>query len=182
MTSHPFPAGARDPLLVIAKVIAIFVMVMMGIAAGALLIGCVALSFNQADALVELAKEGYTGAPGPVIWGAVAAMLLALIPIGLIFWFLKELVRLIDSVGTDPFMPENGTRLSRMGWLVLAIQVAAIPLGAVVLWLSERVKSVDADVDIGFSGNGLILALVLFILARVFRHGAAMREELEGTV
>ena len=74
------------------------------------------------------------------------------------------------------------TRLSRTGWLVLAIQVAAIPLGAVVLWLSERVKSVDADVDIGFSGNGLILALVLFILARVFRHGAAMREELEGTV
>ncbi len=26
------------------------------------------------------------------------------------------------------------------------------------------------------------LALLLFILARVFRHGAAMRDDLEGTV
>ena len=38
--------------------------------------------------------------------------------------------------------------------------------------------SVDAD----FSTNGLLLALVLFILARVFRTGAKMREDLEGTV
>ena len=29
---------------------------------------------------------------------------------------------------------------------------------------------------------GILLALVLFILARVFREGAAMRSELEGTV
>ena len=27
-----------------------------------------------------------------------------------------------------------------------------------------------------------LLVVILFILARVFRHGAAMREDLEGTV
>ncbi len=34
----------------------------------------------------------------------------------------------------------------------------------------------------GISGNGLLLMLILFILARVFRKGAEMRAELEGTV
>jgi hypothetical protein len=38
------------------------------------------------------------------------------------------------------------------------------------------------DVDFGLSFGGVLLALVLFILARVFRKGAEMRAELEGTV
>jgi hypothetical protein len=52
------------------------------------------------------------------------------------------------------------------------------------LWLSEHIKAdkADLDINIGFSGSGLVLMLVLFILSRIFRHGAAMREELEGTV
>ena len=37
-------------------------------------------------------------------------------------------------------------------------------------------------VDSGFDVNGLLLMLILFILARVFRKGADMRAELEGTV
>ena len=36
--------------------------------------------------------------------------------------------------------------------------------------------------EASFDFGGLILILTLFILARVFRHGAAMREDLEGTV
>jgi hypothetical protein len=37
---------------------------------------------------------------------------------------------------------------------------------------------VEGGVDFG----GIILVLTLFVLARVFKHGAAMREDLEGTV
>lgn len=33
-----------------------------------------------------------------------------------------------------------------------------------------------------FDLGGIILAITLFILARVFRQGAAMRNDLEGTV
>jgi hypothetical protein len=47
----------------------------------------------------------------------------------------------------------------------------------------------ESYVDFGVPGMfvpiflfGLVVGLVLFILARVFRHGAAMREDLEGTV
>jgi Fe-S cluster assembly ATPase SufC len=34
----------------------------------------------------------------------------------------------------------------------------------------------------GLDMTGILLVIILFILARVFRHGAAMREDLEGTV
>jgi hypothetical protein len=34
----------------------------------------------------------------------------------------------------------------------------------------------------GLSLNSLVLALVLFVLARVFRHGAQMHDDLAGTV
>ncbi|UUX98999.1 hypothetical protein [Sphingomonas sp. J315] len=37
-----------------------------------------------------------------------------------------------------------------------------------------------SGVDMSF--DSLVLALVLFILARVFRHGTALRDDLEGTV
>ena len=42
------------------------------------------------------------------------------------------------------------------------------------LWQFHATRSVMAW--------GILLVLILFILARVFRHGAAMREDLEGTV
>jgi Protein of unknown function (DUF2975) len=106
-------------------------------------------------------------------------------------WFLVLLRRIVLSVGEgDPFIPENAERLSRMGWLVLAGQIAAIPVGALVLWIASLVEDTPAESriradlhsDFGFSFSSLLLMLVLFILARVFRRGASMREELEGTV
>jgi hypothetical protein len=95
------------------------------------------------------------------------------------------MIQLIDSTASDdPFTVTNADRLARMGWLSLAIQLCGVPLGAMALWLSEHIKAdkADLDINIGFSGSGLVLMLVLFILSRIFRHGAAMREELEGTV
>ena len=40
----------------------------------------------------------------------------------------------------------------------------------------------DITVDAGLDVSGILLVVILFILARVFRHGTTMREELEGTV
>jgi hypothetical protein len=55
-------------------------------------------------------------------------------------------------------------------------------MGAIGGWIAQFDKSGHVRIDAGISGNGLLLVLVLFILARVFRQGTAMREELEGTV
>ena len=86
----------------------------------------------------------------------------------------------------DPFVPVNAERLSLMAWLMLGVQLlvwAAVPF-ALQLTDFVRIFGEDSDIKIdgGFDLSGILLIIILFILARVFRHGAAMREDLEGTV
>ena len=89
--------------------------------------------------------------------------------------------RIVDSVGGgDSFAPVNADRLRAMVWLTLAIQAVGIPCEAIALWIGHVTEG--NDIDFGLSIGGLLLALVLFILARVFRRSAEMREELEGAV
>ena len=106
--------------------------------------------------------------------------ILALTIIVLIERFLEQLQRIIESVGAgEPFAPINADRLTRMGWLLLASQAVAL-LGMTVSAI--HALSEDADFSGDLSVEGLFIVVLLFILARVFRHGAAMREDLEGTV
>ncbi|MCL4673299.1 MAG: DUF2975 domain-containing protein [Sphingomonadaceae bacterium] len=156
--------------------IMIFAMVMIGIGLGAV------ATVERADLIAEFVK---VGAPKNMIWLVAVALALALAMLFLGVRFLLELFGIIDSVGKgDPFQPENGTRLSRMGWLALAAQGVALALKGVVKVLEpyaikagEKI-TLDFDLDLA----GILLVLILFILARVFRHGAAMRADLEGTV
>lgn len=97
------------------------------------------------------------------------------------FLFFRQLLRIVDTVGDgDPFIPENAARLQRMGWLAVAAQVLAIPATSVTGWIHHLAHTgyVEGQLSLG----GVLLALILFVLARVFRLGAQMREELEGTV
>ena len=91
--------------------------------------------------------------------------------------------RIIDTVTHgDPFIAANADRLRNMGWLLIMVNLLLLPLpylaDAVSRLLNEPVTG-GAD---GVSGNGILLALLLFILARVFRKGTEMRADLEGTV
>jgi len=121
------------------------------------------------------------GAPPEAIWGVVTLQLLAAAAAIFAFYFFRHLYRIIDTVGEgDPFVPENASRLMAMGWIAVVSQVLAIPIDLVAHWLRNFSERFHAD--FGISLAGLLLALVLFVLARVFREGARMREELEGTV
>ncbi|MCZ8326241.1 MAG: DUF2975 domain-containing protein [Sphingomonadaceae bacterium] len=172
-----------DPLLLAAKLIVgfaigimIFAMVMIGLGLGAL------ATVERAEIIGQLAK---VGAPANMAWLVAAALALAL---GLLFLgvrFMIELFGIMDTVGTgDPFAPENGSRLSRMGWLAIGAQGIALALKGVVKVLEPYAikagKPIDLEFDLDMSG--VLLVLILFILARVFRHGATMRADLEGTV
>jgi hypothetical protein len=114
-------------------------------------------------------------------------MVVLLLVLAAPFMFFGKLRAIINTVGKgDPFAPTNAERLSRMAWLMLAGEVllwpAAFLAGEIAEWAS---KYDDFDLNVGgdgFSLTGILMALLLFILARVFRHGAAMREDLEGTV
>lgn len=171
----------KDPLLAAARVIIIVLMVVMSFVAAALIVAAGYIALDPSGLTIEFAKEGLAPPDASMLTAIIAVILLALIPIALIGLFLLNLLRLVDSVGAgDPFVPVNAERLARMGWLMLGVQVAAMAIGAVTLWIGQRIDL--GDVDVGISGSGIALALVLFILSRVFRQGAAMREELEGTV
>ena len=173
----------RDPLLTIARIVTWFFIAVLGFAAAAILVAVPFVAFNNATIIGALADEGVK--VGSEVTFVIVVTLLgisALLALGV--WFLRLLLRIIDSVGEgDPFVPANAVRLNRMAWISLGGYLASIPVGAMVLWLASVAEDAHADVQGDFDiGGSLLLPLVLFILARVFRLGAAMREDLEGTV
>jgi hypothetical protein len=116
-----------------------------------------------------------------LIWGlrAVAVLGLAAVPLNHLV-----LTRLAAMVGTvragDPFVAANAARLQAIAWALLALQLLAIVIGAIGEAVSTPAHPVDLDA--GFSINGWLAVILTFVLARVFAEGAAMRDELEGTV
>ena len=115
---------------------------------------------------------------------AVAGLLLlaAIVTLGA-FQFFRLLGRMIKSAGGEgAFSIENANRLSQMGWIALAFQLASFPIAALTAYLGKLLPEGNFSVDFDFSLTGLLLVIVLFILARIFRQGAQMREDLEGTV
>lgn len=176
----------NDLLLLAGQVLAIFLQIAIAIGALALVIALPLVLFFQGEINAELVKEfeGAVGAfPLAAVMGAIA---LALIAIGLAFVFFGKLRAIIATVGEgDPFAPENADRLSIMAWLLLAIQIIAIPLGGLGLLIArwaEPLENAEINIDAGMDLTSILMVIILFILARVFRHGAAMREDLEGTV
>lgn len=186
------PKAINDPLLLIGKIFAIILQVGMAIGAIALVIAIPTILVAGGYVEAEIARE----APQiterfPTIWIA-AIMAVGLAIVAMLFVFFGKLRRIIGTVGEgDPFQPENARRLSLMAWLMLGTQLALIPAGAIAIPLAryadEVKKSGIEDVSFSFDASGFdmtawLLVVILFILARVFRHGAAMREDLEGTV
>ncbi|MCP5395459.1 MAG: DUF2975 domain-containing protein [Sphingomonadaceae bacterium] len=176
----------NDPLLMAGKIISLLAQGVMAIAAIALAITLPVVLFMQDTINLEIAKEhGGTVDPLPVLAiGIVIA--LALAGVVLLFVFFGKLRQIIATVGEgDPFVPENADRLSAMAWIMLGIYLLGIPIAAagvtVANW-AKTIEGVHVASGISFDASSILLVVVLFILARVFRHGAAMREDLEGTV
>jgi hypothetical protein len=94
---------------------------------------------------------------------------------------LTRLLAIVDTVRAgDPFVVENGGRLQTIAWLVLGLEVLHLLIGAVAATSASSVQPLD--IDWSFSFTPWIAVLLLFVLARVFDHGARMRADLEGTV
>ncbi|TYC89355.1 DUF2975 domain-containing protein [Novosphingobium sp. BW1] len=179
--------AARDPLLLIAKII--LYVLMAGLVLGALGVsaGGVGMAFFTEEIAAEFASSHVSFDFAEVRLAMVGALVLIVVLLAMITAMLWLLKRIIDTVGEgDPFVPINATRMTIMAWLSLAVQIVALPLAGLATWIHNVTEMDDMETainfDSGFDGNGILLMLVLFILARVFRKGAEMREELEGTV
>jgi hypothetical protein len=110
---------------------------------------------------------------------AVAVLGVATIPLNHVV--LTRLLAIVDTLRAgDPFVGANAGRLQTIGWMLLALNVLSIVIGAIGSAVST--KSYPIHLDAGFSINGWLAVLLTFVLARVFAEGSVMREDLEGTV
>lgn len=79
----------------------------------------------------------------------------------------------------DPFIAANAHGLQKIGWCLFALQLFEIP-GALI---AKNFPSLGPAAPSGdFSIGGWIAVLMVFVLARVFAAGSAMRDDLEGTI
>lgn len=177
--THSLP---NDGLLKAARIVTLVFQGILGVAFVALLIAIPIVLMSQAHIVDEMLPTA-TVAAGTVAATIAIVLFLGASAAAIGFVFLRILRRIIGSVGEgNPFILENADRLRTMGWLAVSIELLKLPASALSIFIAQQVKQDTFTVDVELSITGLLIALVLFILARVFRHGAAMREDLEGTV
>jgi len=152
----------NDALLSAARLVAGAVMALLAIVAVGMVVGTVfALTIARDDFIGNLASDGF----GPL---AYPLMITA-------FGILRSVEQ------GDPFQPVNADRLRQMAWLALGGLALGLVLTGIGIWFDGKESALAGDVP-GTVITGLTLTLTLFALARVFRLGTAMREELEGTI
>lgn len=182
MTEH----RPNDLLLLAGKVLTYIAQI--GLALGGLAILVAAplmLIFNE-KVSVEFAQKVGEVSGGTFIALTLGLMFIAFGIVSAAFVFFGKLRAIIASVGEgDPFVAENADRLNLMAWLLLGIQLLMVPamgLGLIFAKWADEVENAEITIDAGLDIEGILMVIVLFILARVFKQGAAMREDLEGTV
>ena len=110
---------------------------------------------------------------------AIAALGLVAVP--LYDAILGRLAAIVATVGRgDPFVAANAERLRAIGWILVALQLLSIIIGAIGEAITT--PALPVNLDAGFSVGGWLAVLLAFVLARVFAEGTVMREDLDGMV
>jgi Protein of unknown function (DUF2975) len=174
--SRPASSSAALPIAYVALRILIVVNWLSGVAIAALLVAAPTRQWIMSS--LELA-------PSPeadrVILGLRAIAVIGLAAVPLHYAVLKRLLAIVETVRAgEPFVAANAGRLQAIAWVLLALQLLSIVIGAIARTISTPAHPIHLDA--GFSINGWLAVLLTFVLARVFAEGALMCDDLEGTV
>lgn len=173
----------RDPLLAIARLLILIAQGLMVIAAIALAVGLPLVLFLREEITARIQAQYGDPAMFFPLTDVIGLMILGFAIVALAFLFLRKLRQIVDTVALgDPFVPDNAARLTAMAWLMLGIEALTIPAALLGFNIARVLEETGAEADMSLDFSGIILVVVLFILARVFRKGAEMRTDLEGTV
>lgn len=173
--SRPFSAA-----LPIAYVF-LRILIVLNWAFGAAILALLAFTFvNEPWTMKALGVSGFADAQMVMAAMRVVAVLgLAAIPLN--YMMFRRLISIIETVRAgDPFVAANAHRLNVIAWILLALQLLSMVIGAIGKAISTPEHPFHFDA--GFSVNGWLAVLLTFVLARVFAEGTLMREDLEGTV
>ena len=93
----------------------------------------------------------------------------------------RNLLALLDTVRSEnPFAAVNANRLQTVAWCLLAIQLCDIGFGIADAAMNRAAGEQISGWSPGLTG--WIAVLLVFVLARVFREGARLRNEAELTI
>ncbi|WP_165961146.1 DUF2975 domain-containing protein [Qipengyuania sediminis] len=113
-------------------------------------------------------------------WQPISGPLFALAALWLVGDSVRAVLAMIRSVGRDrAFESDNVARMQRVAWNTIGLAITGVIAAVAGTGISGDINGFDIGVDMPTS---IGFALLLFILARVFRQGAAMQTDLEGTV
>ena len=113
--------------------------------------------------------------------GMRLVMVIGIASVPLTYIVLTRLLAIVDTVREgDPFVAVNAARLQTIAWSVLGLELLHLVVGIIAASVSTDEQPLDLDWS--FSVTRWLAVLLLFVLARVFEHGARMRADLEGTV
>lgn len=116
-----------------------------------------------------------------LVLGMRTIMVIGLAAVPLASVVLSRLRAIVDTVREgDPFVAANAERLQSIAWAYLGLELLHVAVGVVAA--SSGSAAQPLDVNWRFSFTPWVAVLLLFVLARVFDHGARMRADLEGTV
>ncbi len=148
---------------------------------GIVLVAALATSLPFGEALAAHLLLKYPGGDAAGIVNVMRGMaVIGIAGVAAMHRLLSELSKFVATVRLgDPFVVANAYRLRRVGWALLVLQMLDLAVGLVVAAL-DRMGVDHAAWTPALSG--WIAVAMIFVLARVFRVGAAMREDLEMTV
>src|SRR5688500_9760547 len=174
--SKPISSSAAVPIAYVLLRILIVVNLLGGVAILALLV----LMPNR-----EWIMSALELSPSPeaerVIMGLRAIAVLGLVATPLNHAALKRLIAIVQTVRWgQPFVAANASRVQAIAWVLLALQILSLVIGAIANSISTPAHPLNLDA--GFSINGWLVVLLTFVLAHVFAQGALTRENVDGTV
>ena len=181
--------GSNDIVLKSARGILIFGKWITLCGIGVLAIALLAIPFTYQAILAGMA-EMFVNPPAAEVLGMIALLFVLVVIIALLTLFaIDRLRRIVDSVSEgNPFTRINGTRLRGIGIAAFVIQIITFCGGLLSIGLITMLgepkpgTDFDASINVSIPVTGILLVLLLILLARVFDRGAAMQDELDGTV
>ncbi len=138
------------------------------------------VGFVYPEPFLEAARASGNAAPEALLGWLQVALPATAPMIVLIHIIVTRLIAIIDSIPSgSAFSIVNADRLRMIGWALFGTQLLDLVIGLYAVRVSEQTGDY---MGWGFGFTGWLAVLLLFVLAQIFRDGAAMRDELEGTV
>lgn len=92
-----------------------------------------------------------------------------------------QLRRILTTLADgDPFVPQNGPRLTRIAATIALLEILRNATMFILAGLFELGEGFEPQLSISFTAWGAVI--VLFVLAQVFQEGSRLREEEKMTI